>query len=128
MGCSESSTENGVEKPAKRLAYLIDFGRMPVFYYLTADEVRAWTLPKLGGSVFADDRSLALIRQYDEDRDCSVQLACSIARLSDFSVATIAMYRVCGPQSEQGGTGLYRVDFLNGHVRFLENLKAKRPS
>lgn len=56
------------EKPAKRLAYLVDFGRMPAFYYcLTPDEVRAWTLPKSGGSVFGDDRSLALIRQYDEE-------------------------------------------------------------
>ncbi|TEB30871.1 hypothetical protein FA13DRAFT_1733288 [Coprinellus micaceus] len=70
MGLSKPSRENDTEKPAKRLAYLVDFGRMPAFYCcLTADEVRAWTLPKSGGSVFGDDRSLTLIRQYDEEGD-----------------------------------------------------------
>ena len=97
---------------------------MPAFYHLlTADGVRAWALPKSGERVFGDDRSLALIRQYDEDEDCSIQLACSVAGLSEFSLATIATFRVREPQPKQGGTGHYQVYFLNGCTKFLENAK-----
>ncbi|KAJ3530817.1 hypothetical protein NMY22_g8417 [Coprinellus aureogranulatus] len=120
IGFVEGSAESG--RP-KRLVYLVDMTCMPVKNYsITADRARSFDYMVFSEKwAFTTPRAHKLIRQYEEDDTNSIQLACSIGRLCEYSVATIATFLVRGPHSDATQKGEYHVDFLNGFVTILDS-------
>ena len=74
-----------------------------------------------GNAVFDHERGRALIRQYEDDQENCIQLACSVARFCQFAFATIATFLVKKLASSGDGEDKYQVELLNGWMSMLDS-------